>query len=33
MDWKEIITGDFVINMLSVIGALYIWEKFLKKKL
>ena len=32
MEWKEIFTGDFLVNMLSVLGALYIWEKFLKNK-
>jgi len=33
MDWKEIFTGDFLVNMLSVIAALFIWEKWLKKML
>jgi len=32
MDWKEILTGDFLVNMLSVLAALYIWNKFLKNK-
>ncbi|CAI1492057.1 conserved protein of unknown function [Thermococcus nautili] len=33
MDWKEIFTGDFVVNMLSVLVALWIWHKFLAKRL
>ncbi|AHL23869.1 hypothetical protein BD01_2282 [Thermococcus nautili] len=32
MDWKEIFTGDFLVNMLSVLVALYVWEKFIKKR-
>jgi len=32
MDWKEIFTGDFFVNTLSVLVALYIWNKFLKNK-
>lgn len=32
MDWKEIFTGDFLVNMLSVLAALWIWNKFLKNK-
>lgn len=33
MDWKEIFTGDFVVNMLSVIVALVIYDKFVKGKI
>ena len=33
MDWKEIFTGDFLVNMLSVLVALFVWEKWLKKML
>ncbi len=32
MDWREIFTGDFVVNMLSVITALVIYDKFIKKR-
>ena len=33
MDWKEIFTGDFVVNMLSVIVALIVYDKWVKKML
>ncbi len=32
MDWKEFMSGDFLVNMLSVIVALVIYDKFLKGK-
>ncbi len=32
MDWKEFMSGDFVMNVLGVIVGLIIYNKFLKGK-
>ncbi len=31
MDWKEIFTGDFLVNTISVVVGLVIYDKFVKK--
>jgi len=32
MDWKEFMSGDFVMNVIGVIVGLWIWNKFLKSR-
>ena len=31
MDWKEIFTGDFLVNTISVVVGLVVYDKFVKK--
>ncbi len=33
MDWKQFMSGDFLMNVIGVIVGLWIWNKFLAKRL
>jgi len=32
-DWKKFLSGDFLMNVIGVVVGLWIWNKFLAKRL
>jgi len=32
-DWKKFVSADFLVNVAAVVVGLFVWHKFLAKKL